>query len=77
MSNGAPWGIRNRGGGAYNPDCEEHAMRMMGVTSARTVPEIHKKRDGYLLCRADGTVRFLGWWESVLYRCGFRSAEDF
>lgn len=27
--NGGPWGIRNRGGGSYNPDVEEHVEKMM------------------------------------------------
>jgi hypothetical protein len=82
--NGAPFGIRNRGGGGYNPEVREHVERMFELEEAetmistnRTKVEIHKKRDGFLLCRIDGSARFLGWWEGILYRLGLRQPEDF
>jgi hypothetical protein len=40
-------------------------------------PEIHKKNDGYLLVRSDGSLRFLGLWESFCHRMGWAKPEDF
>lgn len=32
------------------------------------LPAIHKKRDGFLLIRTDGSCRYLGFRESLAYR---------
>jgi hypothetical protein len=41
------------------------------------VSRIHKKTDGYLLIRPNGSVRFLSFWEGLQYRFGFKTPEDF
>jgi len=38
---------------------------------------IHKKRDGYLLIDPTGRVRYLGFWESIAYQLGWKTADDF
>jgi len=31
----------------------------------------------YMFCDAEGNTRVLGWWETKLYKWGYRKAEDF
>ena len=40
----------------------------MGISSTRYEPEIHRKRDGLMMVRADSTIRWLGFWEGLRWR---------
>lgn len=42
-----------------------------------TKANIRKLQDGYMLQRSDGSIRFLEWYESLLYMVFGKKPKDF